>query len=176
MLNYLIVINGGIFMKKWIAGFMVVISCVLFAQVSMADVIATRTSATAVQVGIGAASCAPAVNLHTLRFVTTRDFERVVFGYTGECSVKSPDNFSWLNIDLVVDGAQVSPTQTIDNAFCTSRGVNDINGWVSAATTGVVVVPDAGLHTAQVRGSLVNCNDATDDQWRIDDHTVVLWK
>jgi hypothetical protein len=162
-------------MKKWMISIGTILSCLLFAQVSFADVIATRTSTTAVQVGVGAASCVPVVNLHTLRFVTTRDYQRVVFGYTGECSVKSPDNFSWLNIDLVVDGVQVSPTQTTDNAFCTSRGVNDINGWVSASATGVVVVPEPGLHTAQVNANLVNCNDATDDVWRLDDSTVVLW-
>jgi hypothetical protein len=161
-------------MKKWIVGCLVVLSCLVFAQVSLADVIATRTNANQLTVGAGSASCVPVVNVGALRFVTTRDYQRVVFQYTAECTVKSPDTFTWLNVDLVVDGAQISPTQTIDNAFCTSRGINDLNGWVSPAVVGVVVVPEAGLHTASVNANLVNCNDATDDVWRLDDSTIVL--
>lgn len=146
----------------------------MFSQVS-ADVIGSRTSAVAVQVGAGAAvSCAPVVNLQVVPFVTSRDNQRVVISFTGECTVKSPDTFTWLNVDVLVDGVEISPTQTIDNAFCTSQGNNTLDGWVSASVTGVHVVPDAGLHTALVRASLVNCNNATDDQWRLDDMTTIV--
>lgn len=155
--------------------FTILISGCMINQAS-ADVIGTRTSAAPVQVGVGAAVCTPVVNLQTVPFVTLRDSQRVVVSFSGECTVKSSDTFTWLNIDLLVDGVEISPTQTTDNAFCTSRGNNVLDGWVSASTTGVHVVPDAGLHTAVVRASLVNCNNATDDQWRIDDMSTIVHK
>ena len=148
----------------------------LIAGPLWADVIGSRTSATPIQVGAGAALCAPVTNIQVVPFVTLHDNQRVVITFSAECSVKAPDTSTWLNIDILVDGVEISPTQTTDNAFCTSRGNNVLDGWVSAATTGVYVVPDPGLHTALVRGSLIGCSDVTDDQWRIDDMATIIMK
>lgn len=146
----------------------------VWAGTVLADVLSTRTSNVAIQVGPGTASCAPLTTLQTVRFVTLRDNQRVVVAFTGECTVKSPDTISWLNIDLVIDGVEIPPTQTTDNALCTSQGTNTLDGWVGATTTGVFVVPEPGIHTLIVRASLINCNDATDDQWRVDDMATVI--
>ena len=167
-------------MKRLLVIAAVLVLTLIAGQV-WADIIATRTNTNPLFVGGGTQSCAPATfiplnNSGSTRmpFVTTRDNQRVVVTFNAECSVKAPDFSTWLNIDILVDGIEAPPTQTIDNAFCTSHGNNTLDGWVSASTTGVFIVPEPGLHSIQVRGSLIGCSDTSDDQWRIDDSSTII--
>jgi hypothetical protein len=151
----------------------------LIASQVWADVIGARTQTTPLVVGDDEA-CATVTLVPTtgastsMPFVAVADNQRVVVTFTAECSVKAPNTSTWLNIDILIDGVEAPPSQTTDNAFCTSRGNNVLDGWVSASLSVVFVVPAPGLHNVVVRGSLVGCSDATDDQWRIDDATTVI--
>lgn len=154
----------------------------LIAGQAWADVIATRTNTIPTVVGDNEA-CATATFLPLnnaastiMPFVTTRDNQRVVVTFSAECSVKAPNFTTWLTIDILVDGVEIAPTQTVDNAFCTAHGNNSLDGWVSASATGVFVVVDPGIHTARVRASLVGCSDTAprDDMWRIDDSSTII--
>lgn len=145
-----------------------------------ANVIATRTNPNQFIVGSGAASCAPAFLIPlnaagstAMPFVTTQDNQRVVVSFNAECTVKGTTFSRWLNIDVLVDGVLTSPSSN-DNAFCTSHGNNILDGWVQAISQNVIVVPEAGVHFVSVQGNLVGCNDAEDDQWRIDDSTTLV--
>ena len=153
----------------------------LVAGSAGADIIGTWSNTTAFVVGDNEA-CAPPILIPlttggatTRTFVTTRDNQRIVATYSAECSVKAPNTTTWLNLDILVDGAAAAPTSD-DNAFCTSRGNNVLDGWVSASTTAVIVVAEPGFHSIQVRGSLIGCSDVAprDDQYRLDDSTLVL--
>ena len=145
----------------------------LMAGQAGADVIATRTNTVAFTVSDGAVHLIPLNNTGGtfFSFFTLRDNERVVISFNAECSVKGPNSFKWLNIDILVDGVMAPPSSN-DNAFCTSRGDNLLVGWVSAVTIVVFVVPDPGLHLVQVRGNLVGFGAG--DQWRIDDIAVIV--
>jgi hypothetical protein len=153
-----------------------------------AQVIATRTNTNALVIGDNEA-CATATFIPLnntgaafMNFVTTQDNQRVVISFSAECSVKAPNFGTWLSVTILLDGIavanQVPPTGGFDNAFCTGHGNNGLDGWVSASASGVVVVPDPGIHTVRVRGNLVGCSDVAprDDQWRIDDSSTIIQK
>lgn len=164
---------------KRLLGITVLVALSLIASQVWADVIGARTQTNALVVGdneaCGTLTLIPTTGTSTsMPFITVADNQRVVVTFSAECSVKAPDNDTWLNIDILVDGVEAPPSQTTDNAFCTSRGNNALDGWVSASLSVVFVVPEPGLHSVVVRGSLVGCSDTTDDQWRIDDATTVI--
>lgn len=94
----------------------------------------------------------------------------VVIMYTAECTVAGDDIFTWLNIDIRVDGTAISPTND-DNAFCTSRGDGVRGSWVSAATQ-VKKTLSAGNHTVEIVGLLENF--VSGDSWRIDDQSLII--
>ncbi len=97
---------------------------------------------------------------------------RLLIFFNAECTVGAPNNNTWLNISILVDGAGISPSNN-DNAFCTSRGDSSIsNGWVSASTNGATTVTP-GPHSIQVNGQLSSNASAT-DQWRIDDLSLIV--
>ena len=80
-------------MKKLASSGILCVLALLIGQ-AWADVIGSRTSTVPIQVGAGAASCAPVTTLQIVPFVTTRDNQRVVVSFSAECSVKSPDTIS----------------------------------------------------------------------------------
>jgi len=90
--------------------------------------------------------------------------------YTAECSVAAADTATWLNIDILINDVPLPPIGN-NVAFCTSTGTNTLDGWVSAATQGRVIL-DPGTHTIKVVGKLVDYE--TGDQWRIDDQHLTL--
>ena len=90
--------------------------------------------------------------------------------YTAECSVAAFDTSTWLNIDILINDVPLPPIGN-NVAFCTSTGTNTLDGWVSAATQGRVIL-DPGTHTIKVVGKLVDYE--TGDQWRIDDQHLTL--
>ena len=98
----------------------------------------------------------------------------VVIIYTAECSVAALDTSTWLNIEILIDDVPLPPPGN-NVAFCTSTGSNALDGWVSAATQGRVVL-DPGPHTIRIVGHLVDSDPG--DQWRIDDQnlTVIIQK
>jgi hypothetical protein len=169
---------------KRLLSIMALLGLTLMVSHVWAHVIGTSTNSNTFNVGVGAASCVPppATILIPLNnagrtfvpFVTTQDNQRVVITFSAECSVKAPNFTTWLNIDILVDGVEVQPTQTTDNALCTSHNTNAHDGWVGASTTGVYVVPEPGLHTVQIRGSLRGCNNARDDRWHLDDSSTII--
>lgn len=146
-----------------------------FANAAHAQVIAADTNINANVFADGAFHLIPitAGGGTSLGFFTSVANQRVVISFNAECSVKGTDNVSWLNIDVLVDGVPARPSND-DNAFCTDSGNNLLSNWVSAVTTVVHVVPNAGFHTVQVRGQLVVFNAG--DQWRVDDKSVVVMR
>lgn len=168
-------------MKRWV-GIAALVVLTLMAGQAWADVIATRTNTVPTVVGDNEA-CATATFLPlnnagstVMPFVTTRDNQRVVATYSAECSVKAPNTSTWVSITILVDGVEIAPTQTTDNAFCTAHANNVLDGWVSASTTGVYVVPEPGIHSVRIRVNLVGCSDTAprDDQLRIDDSSTII--
>jgi hypothetical protein len=163
-------------------GIVALVIVTLVVGQAWADVIATRTNSLPTVVGDNEACATPTflplnnAGSTIMNFVTTRDNQRVVATFSAECSVRAPNTTTWLSITILVDGVEIAPTQTTDNAFCTAHGNNGLDGWVSASTTGVFVVPEPGIHNVRVRGNLVGCSDTAprDDQWRIDDSSTIL--
>jgi hypothetical protein len=169
-------------MKKLLGIMALVVLTMAVGQVR-ADVINIRTNTIPFIGGDNEACAAPTLiplnnaGVTFMPFVTTRDNQRVVITYSAECTVKAPNTFTWLNIDILVDGVALPAAPTNDdNAFCTAHGNNVLDAWVSASTTAVAVVLDPGFHFVQVRGNLVVCSDVAprDDQYRLDDSTTII--
>ncbi|HEY7099771.1 MAG TPA: hypothetical protein VH437_23810 [Terriglobales bacterium] len=107
----------------------------------------------------------------SINFSTTAPNQGVVITYNAECSVAGTDNQTWLDIDIMLDGVIVSPSDS-DNAFCTDNGTGALTNWVSAVIVVATKVPLAGPHTVEVRGGL-KVFDAG-DQFRLDDSTILV--
>jgi len=110
-------------------------------------------------------------NLLKYRFHTSR-ITPAAFFYAAECAVDGGvgDTDDWLDLDIFVDGVKIRPTNG-DNAFCTSKGTNKLDEWVSAATHGTKRLK-AGWHTVRVTGRLVGWSAG--DHFRIDDQSLIV--
>lgn len=169
-------------MKRFLS-IMALLGLTLMVSHVWAHVIGTSTNSNPFNVGVGADSCVPSpatilipldnTGRTFVPFVTTQDNQRVVITFSAECSIKAPVFRTFLNIDILVDGVAVQPTQS-DNALCTSHNTSAPDGWVGASTTGVYVVPEPGIHRVQIRGSLSGCDNARDDRWRLDDSSTII--
>jgi hypothetical protein len=95
---------------------------------------------------------------------------KVVLLFNAECSVDAFDDTTWVDIDVLVDGVVVPPSNG-DNAFCTSTGDGQLQHWVNASTY-VARTVAAGSHTVQVRGTLRGF--APGDRWQIDDLSLIV--
>jgi hypothetical protein len=98
--------------------------------------------------------------------------QRVDIKYNAECSIGGgPTN--WLNTDIVIDpaggpGAFVCPPSNNDNALCSGNHTfNHNDGWVSAVTNCVTILPTAGVHTVFVR-----VTPMPGVAWRVDDQSL----
>ena len=107
----------------------------------------------------------------SINFTTTSPNQGVVITYNAECSVAGSDNKTWLDIDIILDGVVVSPTDN-DNAFCTDHGTGALTNWVSAVVVVATKVPLAGPHIIEVRGGLKVFDIG--DEFRLDDSTLVV--
>lgn len=98
---------------------------------------------------------------------------RVAVFFSAECSVDAADDSSWLDLDLLLDGAALPPTGGGggDNAFCTSTGSSQLDRWVTARAIGFAELP-AGDYQLTATGRLQNFT--TGESWWIDDSTVVV--
>jgi hypothetical protein len=104
--------------------------------------------------------------------------ELLIIWFAAECSVAAPDRATWLDLDILVNGVALPPTNN-DNAFCTSTGSNALDSWVSTAIHGAIVgattvpaVVGGPPYTIQVRGTLRNFNAG--ESWRIDDLSLIV--
>ena len=107
----------------------------------------------------------------SINFTTSAPNQGVVITYNAECSVAGTDNQTWLDIDIILDGVIVPPSDD-DNAFCTDNATGGLTNWVSAVIVVATKAPLAGPHTVEVRGAL-HLFDAG-DEFRLDDSTVVV--
>jgi hypothetical protein len=140
-------------MKKFVVSMMMLSAVALGARQGTAEVIATRVRTAPLTVPGTAAVFVPLNNAGStaMTIVTTQDNQRVVISYNAECQVVATNQTTALSINILVDGVQVPPSDS-DNAFCTSDNV--AGNWVSAVTTGVLVIQEPGLHTVQVQAQV----------------------
>lgn len=96
-------------------------------------------------------------------------FVRVIFN--AECAIGGATTYTWLNVDILVDGQALNPSGN-DNALCTSNNtLTTFDGWVSAVTQAFGTVASAGVHTVQVRVTPTSPDNA---EWVIDDLSLVI--
>jgi hypothetical protein len=164
---------------KRLVGIAALLVITLLAGQAWAQVIATRVRTSDFIVPVGACpgvGCpfVPLNNTNTstsMVFVTTQDNQRVVISYNAECTVTAATTATWVSLSIFVDGVLATPSG-IDKAHCTSN--NNGSNWVSAVATGVIVVPDPGLHTVQVRAQILN--GVAGNLARIDDGSLIIMK
>jgi hypothetical protein len=158
--------------KKLLAS---ILSLLLITVQSQATIKATGTRTIADVFSDGSTHLIPLTDTGAtaITFTTTQRNQKVIISYSAECSVKGTDNITWLDVDTLVDGVAVPPSNS-DNAFCTDHGNNSLGNWVSAVTMVVAFVPGTGTHSVQVLGTLRVFNSG--DQWRLDDSTTLVTK
>lgn len=78
----------------------------------------------------------------------------VAITFSAECSAAG-DPDGWVNIDILVDGEAVEPTQIDEDAFCSGNGAAEAGegGWVTASRT-VAKKLGPGQHKVRVRATL----------------------
>lgn len=162
-------------MKKVLLALAVTLSLVFVAVPSPAAIKASATNTDAVSFSDNLAHLISLRNNGTtaIQFSTGAANQKVMITFNAECSVAGTDNGTWLDIDIMVDGVIVPPSDD-DNALCTDNGTGALSNWVSATVVGVYTVPNSGPHTVEVRGGLHNFDNG--DEWRIDDSSTVVLK
>jgi hypothetical protein len=85
----------------------------------------------------------------TFAFDTTSASSDVVVTFTASCSTIDETGAGWVDIDVNVDGATVSPTNLPTNAFCFETGINDEVRHTASYTVAVEDLA-AGSHSIQV--------------------------
>jgi hypothetical protein len=111
----------------------------------------------------------------TFAFATSVPNTRVVIRFNAECAVGGGAS-NWLDVNIIVDPAGapaplVVPPTDSDNALCAGNGTASNNdGWVSAMSQAVLVIPTVGVHTLRVQVDGMGAG-AT---WRIDDLSLVV--
>lgn len=78
--------------------------------------------------------------------------------FSAECAVDAAagDSSSWIDLDILVDGVAVAPTDNIRNedAFCAANGTFGFDGWGRASITLPVRFTTTGDHKVQVKARL----------------------
>jgi hypothetical protein len=98
----------------------------------------------------------------------------LVITHSFECAVEGNDKTTFFNLDILVDGVVVPPTNS-DNASCTSTPPdNDAMGGDDWITTSITVVRAVlgGNHLVVVRGRLVGFDAG--ERVRVDDQALVV--
>ena len=109
----------------------------------------------------------------TVAFNTTAARQKVVVSFTAECA-NSDDTGSWVNIDILVDGVAIRPTNSLSSdAFCTSDGTSR-HIWAAQAYNAVYVVPNAGAHVVRIRATISAGNGGATG-W-IGDSSTIIWR
>jgi hypothetical protein len=106
--------------------------------------------------------------------VGTPGLTELVITHSFECAVEGNDRVTYFDIDILVDGLLVPPTNS-DNASCTSTppdtNLPALDDWETTSQT-VVRPVGGGLHQVIVRGRLVNFNAG--ERVRVDDQALVV--
>jgi hypothetical protein len=98
--------------------------------------------------------------------------EQLILTYSAECAVGGGTTFiRWLDIDVLLNGTVLSPTDNVEDAFCTSNGTASVDGWTRASIT-LVVPAVAGANTIQIRATIQN-GTAGDSGWLGDSALIV---
>jgi hypothetical protein len=162
-------------MKKAFLGLAATFCLVFLVVPSQAAIKASATNTSAVSFSDNLAHLIPLLSNGTtaIRFSTGAANQKVIVTFNAECSVAGTDNMTWLDIDIMVDGVIIPPSNN-DNAFCTDHGTGSLSNWVSATVVGVYTVPSAGQHIVEVRGGLHVFDSG--DAWRIDDSSTTVVK
>jgi len=93
----------------------------------------------------------------------------VAIFFSGECTVAAPDDTTWLDVDIRVDGVALAPTSG-NNAFCTSESASSLSrGWHSGSADAVGTL-SPGAHTIDVSAALMSATSS--DQWRMGETTL----
>jgi hypothetical protein len=112
------------------------------------------------------------VGVTSLNVSTTGTVQLVIL-FNAECTVDALDDSTYVDIDILVNGAAVPPSQGADSALCTSTGDGALQHWVSASMN-VVKTVGAGTHTIQVRGTVRGFSAG--DRWQIDDLSLIVMR
>jgi hypothetical protein len=91
----------------------------------------------------------------TSRTVNVTTAGTYVLTFSAECSVDAPagNSSAWVDLDILLDGAALSPTSGTLDAFCGANGTAGFDGWVRPSIS-IPVRLTAGAHTIQVQGRL----------------------
>ena len=103
--------------------------------------------------------------------ITTTGTTQLTILFNAVCSVDALDDTTYIDIDILVDGAAAPPSQAADNALCTSTGDGALQHWVSTGMS-VVKTVGAGTHTVQVRGTVRGFTAG--DRWLIDNLSLIV--
>jgi hypothetical protein len=98
----------------------------------------------------------------------------LVITHSFECAVEGNDRVTWFDLDILVDGVILAPTNS-DNASCASSPPDqDVMGLTSWVTTSITVVGrvTGGNHLVVVRGTLRNFTAG--ERVRVDDQSLVV--
>ena len=104
----------------------------------------------------------------TLDFSTSEPNRPVIISFSAECAAAG--TAGWVNIDILVDGQAVAPTNQTSDAFCSADSTAGFDHWVTAAMQTVAIIPAAGAHTLQIRATATGGSTGV---WVSDSATVV---
>lgn len=84
---------------------------------------------------------------------TNKGFRIITF--SAECAVDAAAGVftAWVDIDILVDGVALPPTNVTTDAFCASNGTVGLDGWATQSVS-VAKKLGPGSHTVEVRARL----------------------
>jgi len=101
------------------------------------------------------------------RFRDTPEGWRIIT-YSAECAVAGTAT-AWIDIDIIVDGNVIPPTDSSSDAFCSGNHTAGFDGWATQSIT-VAVQLGQGNHRIQIRGRL---NGGATGGWLSDSSLVI---
>ena len=92
--------------------------------------------------------------------------------FSAECETTG----AWLSIEILVDGVALPPTGgRATRSAPTVRPLRVLDGWTTASYTVATGTLANGVHTVQIRGTVV-ANGGTSDTGWLSDTSLVVWK
>jgi len=105
-------------------------------------------------------------------FVQFSGSGRHAISFSAECETTG----AWLSIEILVDGVALPPTVGSSDAFCTDgKTPEGLDGWTTASYTVATGILSSGVHTLQIRGTVI-ANGGTSDTGWLSDTSLVAWK
>lgn len=126
------------------------------ATPSQARIVASATNAS--NFSFTAATALVPINAGATSIVfNSNNTGQAVVTFSAECAVNAATgaNAAWVDIDILRNGAAISPTSGSGDAFCTANGTAGFDGWVRASIT-LVVPLVIGNNTITIQGRLNN--------------------